>query len=386
MTFPFLPHRSSSDDDELDQQLNEWATGSHTDPASDEAADALEFHRWADNTRRSDPAATGPAAGTWNRVLRNSAQANPKVRKKMSSAVLESQPAGYGRQSHETPGERAMHYSKLVATLALVLAVTMGGWFAMSQMPGGGDGRFAAIQGTPEVAQSQTCEVEPLTVDEVMAIVENPYSVAPFDSWGTPEPGSGQSSLAGEGLREHPNMFRLPENMSSIPDEEEFISITQLADQYLNCSFSGTVGQQMALVHPEIVQMYVLGNFPVYRDQADVRAFVESVIDVPAKQVTPAFNIYAEELWPTYQSTITTSERTRIRVADSRGGELLTDRTALVGTDFIDENGVVVGATDWDGTVLEGDFSTTNGGVSLILVYAEATDSWYFYGYNAPRG
>lgn len=396
MTFPSFPKRSSSDDDALDHALNAWVIDERHSERSEEsrpgssiqqkspAIDALEFHRWADETRRTDPAATGPAAGTWNRVLRSTAQAKSRGGD-MSSVVLGTEPQSAIVYDSRPYNRRELgRYLNLAATFAIVFAVTIGGWFAMSQLPPGSDGRFAAIQETPEVAESQACDVEPLTVDEVVAIVENPYSVAPLDTWGTPSPSQEEgTSLAGEGHREMGSMVGMPETLSVVPSEEEFSDIQSVADHYLACIQNGTVGQRWALIHPETLQSEILSRFPVYRDQAEVRAVIEEAIDRPMRGPSDP---QAVDVPPDYQTTFATPDRARVRVGDSRGESLLADQVAWVGLDMKDETGEVVGKTDWDATILEGDVQSNNGGYSLILVYSEITDTWYFYGTHAPRG
>lgn len=304
----------------------------------------------------------------------------------MSSATYAS---GYGASAPSVTRlpdrSRISRYLNIAASVAMLAAMVLGGWFVLGQLPpGNGGDRFAALQATPDIAQ--TCDVEPLTVDEVMAIVENPYSVAPDGAWGTPSPDDEGANTIDEGLLESPSMFRMPESPRAIADEQEFAAIRSASSQYLNCSHSGTVGQVMRLMHPEMVQFYVLSNFPVYRDQAEVKAFVTNAIDLPFARVSPAFREIAPEAWPTYQSMLATAERSRVRIADSTGFAPMDNRVALVGVDTVDADGNVIGTTDWDATILEGDAAQNNGGVSMIMVYAEATDTWYFYGFNAPRG
>lgn len=93
MTVPSLPKRSSPDDDQLDAVLNAWVSGEshqrHSERSEESrihelykqnelAKDALEFHRWAEDVRQSESAARGPAADTWNRILRSTAQAKSR--------------------------------------------------------------------------------------------------------------------------------------------------------------------------------------------------------------------------------------------------------------------------------------------------------------------
>lgn len=315
MTFSSLPHRSSSDDDALDQQLNDWVSGEHrqrhSEPAGESpreghqhrrserseesprealrtapnlTADALEFHRWADNTRRTDPAATGPGAGTWNRVLRNSAQASPKGSGEMSTAALRTGSAGFTVATNESVGQSIRRYSSLVATIALVLAVAVGGWLAMSQLPPGGEGRFAAFQGTPEVAEAQTCDVEPLSVDRVMEIVNNPYLFAANGPSGEPTLPENPDNSYTSGLREAGwwDLALIGQGEINPPTEDEFESSSEFVNTYLECQMYGTLGQIWTFHSPIHIQEDVMSEFPVFADEDAVRARVETRHSGPA--------------------------------------------------------------------------------------------------------
>lgn len=385
MTFPFFPNRSSSDDDALDHQLNEWAIGSNTDPASDEVADAFEFHRWADNTRRSDPAATGPAAGTWNRVLRNSAQGSSKRSSAMSSATLTAQSPGFSRIPEESFRQRSGRYATLAATVAIVLTVAFGGWLAMSQMPGGGgDGRFAALQGTPEVVQSQTCDVKPLTVDEVVAIVENPYSTIDSSWWGTPVPGEKNdetNQIQNQELLEWPlDPIPYPGGGASfsVPESEDFEEASAFTETLFDCVQNGTMGQMWSLQSPITVQNSILSQFQVYRDRSEVRSHIESVIDEP----------YPYSNQDVY-SGLKLTPNPRVgdaRIWDGEGNAGLDfSKVMYIGVQAVDSNGSTVVAENFEGVAVEGDRDRGNG-VAYILVYSESHDQWFFHSVYAPRG
>lgn len=298
-----------------------------------------------------------------------------------SNAAIVYDPKPYNRKEMTLS-----RFANIAATVAIVFAVSVGGWLAMSQLPSGGDGRFGAFQASPEVAQNGTCDVEPLTVDEVIGIVENPYSVLPEGTVATPPPDSPYATLGSDGLQEDADQFYLPNQMTGVPSEEESAAIQSAANLYEACWTYGTVGQVMAVTHPRQLQEYVLGNFPVYRDEGSVREFLEGVIDQPANTATSSFRQLPEPWRVDYQTSFATSERTRIRTAPYGGPDFLINKVAKVGLDFKDENGTVVGATDWDATILDGDLESTNGGVSIIMVYVESIDTWYYYAANSPRG
>src|SRR5699024_5733050 len=95
---------------------------------NDLANDALEFHRWADETRRTDPAATGPAASTWNRVLRSTAQAESRGGDMNFAALSNESQSAIVYDSRPYQPKNISRYLNLAATIAIVFAVTIGGW------------------------------------------------------------------------------------------------------------------------------------------------------------------------------------------------------------------------------------------------------------------
>ena len=367
MTFPFFPNRSSSDDDALDQQLNQWATGSNTDPVSDEAADALEFHRWADSSHRSDPAATGPAAGTWNRVLRNSAQESSKRSSKMSSTTLTAQSPGFSRIPGESFRQRSGRYATLAATVAIVLAVAFGGWLAMSQMPGGDD-RFAAIPGTPEVAQSQTCDVDPMTVDEVMEIVENPYKYAEPGDYGSPDtsPAPWYDDFAE--VQPMTSDFLTP-LAGEIPTAAAMDQAIPVLQEYIACVETKTVAHSLRFVDPFSIQERVVTEFPFYRDQKTVREWVSEWISQGPQSLNWVDEDTGEVLVFTPNSNIDEA-RTSFGWIGLGFNQIL-----LLGSNVLNEDGDLLARHDGTMQLVDGEKQSRF--VMYTLVYSMYTEQWY---------
>lgn len=175
------------------------------------------------------------------------------------------------------------HYLNLAATIALVLAVAVAGWFATSQLnqPGGSDSRFALLGQTDETA---SCDVEPLTSDDVMEIVRNPYRYM----FNRADPNSvalvsyefmAQQELAVGFYFPSPGEFKSVNRTT--PDEGEFEEAQAAVNTYIACMRDATNGQYWALLHPIAVQEQILAGFPVFADEETVSAHVEEVIDEP---------------------------------------------------------------------------------------------------------
>lgn len=365
MTFPFQPHRSSSDDELLDQHLNEWVGGSDAKHTGDVDSDPIAFHRWADETRRSEPAATGPAAGTWNRVLRQTAQPQSKGTSTMSTAALGT---GYTVARPDSIRERVSRFTHLAATIALVLAVAVGGWFAMSQMPGrDGNGRFAAIQSTPGDS-AQTCDVEPMTVDEVMAIVENPYKYADPEAYGSPN--SSPAPWYDDYAQVQPITSGTPSRFAGdIPTSAAMDNALPVLQMYLACVETKTIAHSLRFVDPFSIQERVVTEFPFYRDQESVRNWVSEWISQGPQSLD----------WVDEGSGETLAFTPNINREESRTSTgwigLGFNQLLSLGCHVLDEDGNVLAR--YDGTMQLVDGEKQSRFVVYTLVYSMYTDQWY---------
>jgi hypothetical protein len=303
----------------------------------------------AERAVRTDLAATGPSDGTWNRVLRNPAQETSKGTRAMSTATLSSQSTGFSSTPQESVGQSIRRYSSMAATIALVLAVAVGGWLAMSQMTPGSDGRFAAIQATPEVAQAQTCDIEPLTVDEVMEIVRNPYRYlsnrADSDFTASADLDLATEPALMEGLL-FPDHSEFDSANRSRPNEVQFDGARHVIDRYIACLPSATYGHLWAMVDPVWVQQHVLGSFPVFADEDAVRTFVEQKIN---QRLGSSYNVTFAPFYEAYDSPSIVANP-NLEMADLVSTSTWAHKPLVAtGVLVIDEDGQAIMETDSSG-------------------------------------
>lgn len=406
------PYRSRSDispEDELDAWLNARASEEADDTSRREndalAGVAYEFHGWADDVQQRDSAAKGPADDLWNRVLHEQRRGAPARRSEDMDSVIGKPIGAYApprsnrtRRAEARPSSRSGTWFNAIA--AALLIVTLGGGAYISSnggfgFGGGGDegGRYAAQVVSPEASPASgnpMCNVEPLTTEEIVNIVENPNSYIPYGHFGTPPPGEEESGAQdiSEGLMEIPTDILPRPNASDlrVPTEDEFETAQEIADHYYACMVHGTHAQLWALLNPHEVQRRILSQFPVYRDSESIREYVASIGDEPVTR-DPGMVVYADDS-NDGRRTYANPDPTDARVYERGLYEVLPDADMMlyIGEEYRAEDESVIAVTSWDATPLQGDRADLNGGQSLILIHSESTDRWFVQGSMSPRG
>lgn len=333
-----------------------------------------------DDAHLTTDRANTPPPGLWNQIraqIQPQPIADTKERQPMMNATTlpHSITTPSRSVSEKAPGG-LRHYTSLAATIALVLAVAVGGWLAMSQMPGGGsDGRFAAIQGTPEVAQSQTCDVEPMTVDEVMEIVKNPYSVMGIEPWEIVVgiPGGASSELA-EPMDNKIDLRMLGEEAPA-PDQSSFSAASTVMNEFLACTQQGTISQIFRLMVPAEVQRIILSNYPVFRDESTVRAGVEELIVLPAHRIVLPGSTALEDSELVFQANPDVQSAKSYPLHNAQlydGNELL-----LLGTRVTNRDGEVVFQNNATGAANPVGTLKTTDRIRVLMVQSRFNDQWY---------
>ena len=328
------------------------------------------MQRVLDTGHRSRPGADTPPADTWQRVI---AQVHPQPEEKseMNATTL---PASI-TQEHPVPRivRRGIgHYISLAATIAIVAAVAMAGWFATMQL-NQPDGRFALFGQTDEAA---VCDVEPLTVDEVMEIVRNPFRYM-YDRadpetrdqhffFSTTETDLVRGSLL-------PSHETLKSVNRVTPSEETFEEARQVADRYIACMKDATHGQLWALTDPMWVQQFVLWNFPVFVDEQAVIDYLEDVIEQPVEgqynQLSAFYTRYGDV---EIVANPDIERSAQPLIATAYGDPLI-----AIGVVVTDENGEVIletGSTGYPHQIRAGSIATRP---IIIVQQSTATGEWY---------
>ncbi len=370
----FLPHRHA-DDDAIDDALNALVAGESSTPATSAAADAILTQRSAMSALQRHPAAQGPAAGTWNQVLRATAQPAAKGNQEMSAiAYLPTDIPQHARPVRSSR-DHINSFMRYAASILGVGGLAFSSWFALSNQPGNDDpgGRLAAIPGTP-IAGSATCDVEPLTVDEVMAIVENPQSYM-FD-------GATASPVAYDQTGSNTNQLRVMETDLELvpgnlqPTEQQFADASHVANAYLACLLSGTQGQVWSFYAPSAIQSTVLAEFPVFADESTVRARVEERLIAPAVDGEFQWSIFLQSFGASQLSV--NPDRLLAVSQDSSSSYYLS--VIHFGISALDDQGNDMYLSNGVGTALKPlDPMAGTMGMAITLAKSRSSDVWFVF-------
>lgn len=228
-------------------------------------------------------------AEIWMRV-RSQIPQNPPTEKPLMETTLTQVPA-YNVPPRSTPAQpsTSSRYLNLAASVVIVAAIAFGGWFATMrfQPSNDGNGLLGLAQSTPV---AQTCDVEPLTVDQVMQIVKNPWEFG----FSQQNPSTEFSGPEFTEVSLRPSTAEFDAATRTKPAEKDFEGAIAVANSYLACLPTASWGQIWALSDPVWVQSSILAHFPVFANEPEVREFIEGRIDEPLSvDHNPLDDIYA---------------------------------------------------------------------------------------------
>ncbi|HWV24017.1 MAG TPA: hypothetical protein VNZ58_07490 [Thermomicrobiales bacterium] len=280
------------------------------DDRSDIGSFADRFDREWMHAAGQEPGASELDPALWDRIRREAAPSRAhrqrRVRQRSGAGISRhSRPRTADRvaaKSHDpipVPPTAAARRGRWLGTafaLAALLLLLVGIWFSpigpgslfdegepiqyAAQVPVASPSMISSPESTPEDLSSYlpldipgvTCDVEPLTEDEVMDIVRNPENRSRqlFD------PGAQLDDRLMEVAGGDPWQFTwsLDSPDSRQPSPEEYEPVRNAADQFWSCLRVGTAFQVWSLIDPDLVQREILWPFPVFRDEESVREYI----------------------------------------------------------------------------------------------------------------
>lgn len=284
--------------DPLADPISEWldavaegesppATGQGSDPDLDSLrASASRFHALARAGERY-AAAVSPLPDTWEDLMSINAPTMDSTyehqTRTMGAVKPVSSEEGHGRfPLRNLPWNQT---ANILLAAALILAVSAGIWRATGGVSfgiGGGPpdqptvpfGGFVNQDATPEVSavdpaampKAEDCTVQPLTVDEVIHILQqrNP-STGWFPSIATPR----NSATPGSD----------PAIPGDYPTEVQITDVTAVQQMWKSCALAKSWFQMWAVETPALVQEQVLKALPPLTGEQEARSLLESLED-----------------------------------------------------------------------------------------------------------
>lgn len=271
------------------------------------------------------------------------------------------------------------HHLSLAASLAIVLTVALAGWFATMQLnqPGGSDGQFG-LSGQSD--QSATCDIEPMTVDEALRIVEDPFGTAnsdePVPAWIQEEERMRVMWVADTPVV--PNNFvdqALMDSFQGTPDEDVFKDATERMNSFLACAQTGTMGQAFWYIRPFEIQRIVQFDLPFFRDESAARAVLEELLPMPASGlVARSDSAFTEPEYvfsanPNISQAATSNSTNSIRFRASE--------TIMIGITVTDQSGEIVFQNDYLGKVDPAGPLFTTERFRVIMAQSLVDEEWY---------
>jgi hypothetical protein len=184
---------------------------------------------------------------------------------------------------------------------ALILALAAGLWRASGGMnlgSGGGEQPTIPFAGVvnqddlngsidPEdLPTAEDCTVEPLTVDEVMAILADP----------NPSTGWFPRDLS------EPRPTATPVQQGYQPSQETIDAASRTFWMWTACDMAGSLFQRWAVETPASVQTYVLGRLPNLTSAEDARAILEAYRETGESDILDPGEVYGHETPPKISS------------------------------------------------------------------------------------
>lgn len=342
-----------------------------------------DLHAIADRAHASEPEADAAPPNTWQHVLataKSETESTIERRPSMNAHIAQpmspvwQQPASGGHQTRSFSGT-IRRYANLAATITLVLAVAVGGWLTMMQLqPNDPDPRFAVLPATPE-GVAQTCDVEPLSVDESMQVVQNPYMfLADYaeETTGTSILRSPDESDLIEATLV-PDRYQYETAGTIVPPQATFDDARQTVDTFLNCLPYASFGQLWAMLDPLWVQQLILGRFPVFVAEEDVLRFVQENIDQPLSSSGNPLDTFYRSDQPFTITANPNRESTHVALTFSSGYNSI----VAIGSQVVGADGEVMLETDSTGfpQILRANASQQR--PVLVVGKSAVTGEWY---------
>lgn len=276
-------------------------------------------------------------------------------------------------------GGRIRHTLSLAASFLIVMSVALAGWFATMQLnqPGGSDGQFGLFG---QIDESATCDVEPMTVDEVIQRLEQPVGTnddgESYPDWWPDERLRRVLWITDAAIPPHNYVDQtLLDSFEVRPDEESFEIAREQMNGFLACAQNGTMGQAFWYIRPFELHRIVMAELPLYRDEAAVRTSVENLLPMPATGLVAYGDTAFTDPGLAFQANPKIAEAAASNTTNPiRFGA---SETIMIGITVTDQSGEIVFQNDYLGRVNPAGPLLTTERFRLIMGKSLIDEQWY---------
>lgn len=274
MTAPY-DRRSDVFTDWLDAQVTGKSTPDHELAADADLADlcaaADQFHELAEGLGQ-DATRVSPSTRSWEDIM----AVNPALRSTSPSPVAVP-PVAMTPSWLESPSR--LRFDRFITgALAVMLVVAIGGgaWLVADRTPFGGGkeppgtidyGSLGSMAATPdfEVVDLPTaadCTIEPLTIDEVLWYIRDPWGATYTLSAATPAPSSIVTSSVGSPDMQDPTTWQ---------------NISETQRMWMACVLAESPFQAWAVMYPYALSGYFRNATPAFTTEDEAREMLEAL-------------------------------------------------------------------------------------------------------------
>ena len=330
-----------------------------------------ELKRDVDTDHRRIDGAGSPPASMWKSIR---AHVTPDEHKEETTMIVSNVKPGVFTPMTSPASEsrgRVRHTLSLAASFLIVMSVALGGWFASTQLnqPGGTDGHFALLG---QVDDSATCDVEPMTVDGVMEIVENPYRYMDEDDYPKPWGSSNPPTPWEDDYQEVFPRLSSPigTGYGDEPTQTAFDDASAVISRYIAClQEDGSVAMMLRFSDPFSIQHHIRMEFPFYRSEDQVREYVTEWLQSGDQYHSLEFERQGEML--------------TFRQSDQKSGAgtqihdfgMGFDQIIYIGSEVYQESGEFIGYYHPNVRQISGE--NLNYGMLFTLLHSRYTGEWY---------
>lgn len=281
--------------------------------------------------------------------------------------------------SQPTPVD-SRRYPNVVATVAIVVVLALSSWFAGALLRPSPESepRYAALGLQADTAGNGVCEVEPLTVDEAIAILSDPFGTLLSDiddpvAIGYPAELFGQRQLTVGDPYAFLTYLYYVESVSLDLDKQQFSDAQPVVNEYLDCFLTGTTGQTWRLTDPLVVQFQLAISLPTLVSEEEARELLPEILLRPGEYAADRISYMGEAPVPGIRVNPDIAQT----ASWTSGGRHQMVQIAISPVQVLDAEGNVVQEADLSGNSLTDPAKSADFAMNVIYGQSTLNLQWY---------